>query len=264
MKNKKLYLISAMAMLFTAGNALAADFSFTPRAGIGMMNYDFEWKNTSNQSVLYEVSDTLILGTVGATASAGIVYVDAYMQKTNEGDNDVNWPVGSMNYKYDITDLSMTLGVNVWKNLSVYAGWKDHETSFDGSGDLSAQDTFESDGFFGGLAFGLVFDPGVLSVNLAYADLNGDYQTGQTIPGWGQRSWRAQDVSANGFTVGAGWRGFIGELLSYSLQADWYKYTFDDFSTEYSQNGGAYGPATFTSEIEEEALTFRAMIAYQL
>ncbi len=266
---KKVCLVLATICLgFIGSNAMAVDVSFTPRGGAGIMFYNLDWsKYTPNGGsiTLGDASDTVFLANVGGTVSINRFYFDAYIQKTTEGEDDAGWDTNYTN-TFEIMDYSFAFGYNVLDSLSTYVGWKGRQTDmefYNKANDGNYNDvTFESQGFFIGAAYGFVFDAGTLSFNAAYVRLEGELTQDQIRSNGTTIVLKATDATSNGFTVGVAWKGFIGEKWSYTLTADWLKNSYDDFSFNETINGVPQGTRGYTTEIDEEAYTMKAMVSY--
>jgi hypothetical protein len=278
-------LLSLPCFLIT-GNALAVvDVSFIPRAGIGYTYYSFEWgehKPTDPESTLVDVDVNLLTGTLGGTFTVDNFYFDAYLQKSTTGSDE--YQLANRNtphdWDVDIFDYSLTMGYNVWRSLAVYGGWKGHQTDLDGSriGETWQDYEFNSEGWFTGLSYGIpIGENNLLSFNAAYAWLEADMKghqifSAETDTGWPagtNREFKADNGDATGITLGASWKGYLTDALSYTASVDWYAYNYEDFQTEYSRYGGTlperpWYQTDVTNTADEQSFSARFTINYDL
>ena len=279
MKKQFFALISAPVLLL-AGNAQAVDISFIPRADIGYTNYSFEWTEQVIPDVgvpgpkhtITDISVNLLTGSIGGTLTVGKFYLDAYLQQSTEGSDDytIGGYTHATDWDVDVFDYALTAGYNVWSTLAIFGGWKGHETTLDGNvllnngiTNVNWDNSFETDGFFLGASYGFVIgEAGVLSINAAYAWMNGDFEGHQTYSSGTTRDFKADDGDSGGFRIGIGWKGYITDALAYSVNADYYSYSYDDFKHKYSKNGAPYVQTNWNNEIDESAYSLRAGISY--
>lgn len=278
----------ASAGLLLAQNALAVDFSVIPRASIGYENYSIEW--ASGPVTMADLDVNLATGTIGVTATINKFYMDAYVAQSLQGSDDHTIAVNSNGvlvtlpneWDVDVFDYAFTAGYNVWKTLAVYAGWKGHTTNMDATTNIPANwlgiqglpavpnainwdVELKYSGPFIGASYGWqIGESNLLSVNAAYAWMSGDLDTVLTsqwdpnlqksLSNLGKSlSTNGDDGDASGLTLGISWKGLITDALSYTVSADWYKYSFDGFTV---QDG------TVDHDIDEEAYSLRFTMSY--
>lgn len=248
-------------------SANADEMTFTPRASLSIAAYEFSQtarpgalaptgiNNNDFPEVKFDVTFK-ILG-VGATFFKNGYYFDLALQKSLEEEdsftlNDPGLPGGSFNenFKGDREDSSMTLGRKILDNRgAIYVGYKIGKSEADGN--QGQHLSFEEEGFFIGANYAWVIpDSGVLSVNLAFADLDGDLKEEVTNPAF--ESPAVLDVpldinassDAQGLSYGISWSQRLSNSLSYTIGIDARSYTFDNIVDS--------NPSTITSAEFEE------------
>lgn len=212
-----------------------------------------------------------------------------------EGSDDETYDYAYYDTDFDVFAYALTLGYNITGGLSVFAGWNSHETSFTDQfsytdsvlsalDPLDGETEFSADGWFLGLSYGWnLFEDSTLSIKAAYALLDGDltsrydsysfysYEGSNTIYYSRNHVTINNDGGdATGMTIGVAWKSYLTDSLSYSITADWYKYTFDDFSGNEITVDWGYdneGPQQYyddsSSDVEEESYIFRFALSYQ-
>ncbi|MCW8932804.1 MAG: hypothetical protein OQL19_21515 [Gammaproteobacteria bacterium] len=137
---------------------------------------------------------------------------------------------------------------------NVYFGYKNGKS--EASGTLGTDLTFEEDGFFIGASYGWVIaDAGMLSINAAYADLNGNLKE---VPGPSYPTNLAMDADSNatGLSYGISWNGNISEKMGYSISFDANDYEFDDLKDNSAT-------LALPDKIEETFYTGKVSISYR-
>lgn len=234
-------------------SVVADELTFTPRASISIASYEFTQSprpgalaptginNNDFPEVKFDVTFK-ILG-VGATIFKNGFYLDLMIQKSLEEEDsfsmsDPNLPLPgntfSENFKGDRQDTSLTIGRKILDNRgAIYAGYKTGKSEADG--DQGQHLSFEEDGFFIGTNYAWIIpDSGVFSINLAFADLNGDLREDVTNPAFASPAVLAVPLDTNassdaqGLSYGIAWSSRISDSLSYSLSLDAKSYTFDN------------------------------------
>ena len=278
MKKKILAAMLALPCFFVAENGFALDVGFVPRAAVGYTYYSFEWTEQQppdSKNTLADLNVNLMTGTLGGTMTFDKLYFDAYIQQSTTGSDDylIDGHAYPVDWDVDILDYALTLGFNVWRTMAVYGGWKGHETTLEGTEVGRTWDAeFDTNGWFTGLSYGIpIGESNMLSFNIAYAWLEGDIENHQIYdgryysrPAGTTRDFRANNGDADGFTLGASWKGYITDALSYTLSGDWYDYSYEDFDHEYSLNGASYSPTDWTDTVDEQAYSFRFVLSYDL
>ena len=275
MKKKIIVSLLSVPCFLVAQNGFALEASFIPRANIGYSYYSIEWSEAQVPETGITVADlnvNLLTGSVGGTVTLNKFYIDTYVQQSMDGSDDYHiegWRQ-PIDWDVNIFDFSVALGYNVWKGLAVYGGWKRHETAMDGYGSSSDWPNwdyeFDTEGWFTGVSYGVpIGEANLLSFNVAYAWLEGDFQGTQlSTNGMSSRAFQADDGDSGGVTIGAAWKGYLTDLLSYSVTVDWYAYSYEDFQHNYSKNGEAFYQTNWTNTVDEEAMSCRFTISYDL
>lgn len=258
--------------------ARADEMTFTPRASLSIASYEFSQtsrpgalaptgiNNNDFPEVKFDVTFK-ILG-VGATFFKNGYYFDLALQKSLEEEdsftlNDPGLPGGSFNenFKGDREDSSMTLGRKILDNrAAIYIGYKTGKSEADGN--QGQHLSFEEDGFFIGANYSWVIpDSGVISVNLAFADLDGELTEDVTNPAFESPAVLnvPLDINASsdaqGLSYGISWSSRLSNSLSYTIGIDARSYTFDNIVDS--------NPATITSaEFEETFISTSASLFF--
>ena len=151
-------------------------------------------------------------------------------------------------FEGDRRDYALTFGKKILENRGgIYAGYKVGKSQ--ASGNQGETLSFEERGFFIGANYGWpIAGKGFLSLNLAFADLDGDLKEDVTNPAFASLPIPlSMDASsdAQGLSYGVSWSSRLSQKLSYSLALDAKKYTFDNVTDK--------NPAVIPSnEFEEE------------
>lgn len=264
---------------FISSSAVADELSFTPRASISIASYEFTQSprpgalaptginNNDFPEVKFDVVFK-ILG-VGGTFFMNGYYLDMALQKSlDEEDsftlNDPALPGGSFNetFKGDREDKAITFGRKILDNRGgIYIGYKLGKSEADGN--QGQHLSFEEDGLFIGANYAWFFGhSGVLSINLALADLDGDLKEDVTNPAFNSPTVLAVPLDidassdAQGLSLGVSWSSRLSEKMSYSIGMDAKSYTFDNVTD--------INPATITSrEFKETFIGATFSIFYQ-
>jgi len=235
-------------LLFCSGSLHAEKMQFIPRASVSIAEYDFTQSarpnalapsginNNDFPEVTFNVTFK-ILG-IGGTFFKNDYYFDlSYAKSLKEEDSftldDPAIPGGSFteNFKGDREDYAFTFGKKILERRGgVYIGYKGGTS--EAAGDQGTDLKFKEKGFFLGGNYGWpVSDAGVISVNLAYAWLDGDLTERVTNPLFTSLPIPLDtDASsdATGVSYGISWSAGITDKLSYSVGIDAKKYTFED------------------------------------
>jgi hypothetical protein len=236
--------------LILSGPLFADELKFIPRASLGVVSYDFTQSARPNalaptginNNEFPEVNFAVtfkMLGVGGTFLKNGYYFDVSYQKSLEEEDSftleDPALPGGvfTETFKGDREDYSVTFGKKLLENrLGLYAGYKAGTSQ--ATGDQGQVLSFEEDGLFIGVNYGWqIGDKGVLSVNLAYADLEGDLKEDVNNPAFASPEVLAvpldTDASsdAQGLSYGLSWSSRLTQKLSYSVALDAKKYTFD-------------------------------------
>jgi len=258
---KKLLLFSVFSIYSFPYNVFAEDeISFIPRTWVGVANYSF--KQDARLGVMPDGSNFpevkfdvnfLMLG-VGLTS----VYKDFYLDFSYQGSSDesdyFNESGFSEKLTGDRTDYSATIGMRIFDNRgNVYVGYKNGKS--DASGNSGTQLTFKEDGFFIGSSYGwIISDIGLLSVNIAYADLDGNLKE-EPGPGYPSGLGMDADSEASGLSYGILWSSHLFNDIGYTLSIDANSYEFDHIKEN--------STTSLPDKIEEELITAKFSISYR-
>ena len=246
-------LILAHAIVCVSPCAIAEDLSFLPRLTIGYMNYSLEIPSLFPGVVptsKFE-ANTAVIG-AGATLSWNRLYLDAYGQTSGKMSDSLSVPILNYNEEYDgyLTDFLLAAGVNITDNFSIYMGYK--YDKLDLSGNIGFNSNFQEDGYFLGASYGWVIQgSGVLALNLAVADLDGNlrFQTPALNADFDGT------CNARGLSYGISWKSAIIDNWGYSVALNGYQYKFKDIVDKRFD-------ITIPGEILEDMFTVRVSISY--
>lgn len=263
----RFYLLMALLLLqpLSTKTAFAKDVLFVPRMSLTVAQYEFTKPPTVNGlgagTDFPEVSFDLtfkFLG-LGGTIFKNSYYLDLFYQtSTNENISfiaeDPAIPGGNFSANFDARrrDYALTFGKKIHDGrASIYAGYKEGKT---GGPQAQGQHlSFEEKGFFIGGNYGwLISDLGVISLNLAYAKMDG-YRTQKSTTGFESQGFIIDlngDGDADGLSYGATWSSRLTDHISYSLGLEVRQYSFDNIKDVNPEK------VPFTDEIEE---TFRGI-----
>jgi hypothetical protein len=222
------------------GGLFAKDLQFVPRASISVAKFEFSKPPTANAlpgggafpEVKFDMNFKL-LG-VGGTLFKENYYLDVFYQKSLEdkasfsveipGDKGGRY---SDNFKGARRDASFTFGKKILDGrASVYGGYRSGKTG--GPQSQGRHLSFEEKGFFVGGNYGwLVSDSGVLSVNLAYAKLDGN-RTQKAITGVEAFPYISLNGEGDtkGLSYGVNWSSRLTDHISYSAGLEVREYDF--------------------------------------
>lgn len=266
---KKHFLLTSpigLAALIAIGlsplNSQAEEISFIPRIWLGVSDYQF--KQAPRKGALPDGSDfpqvkfdaTFLMTGIGLTGIYERFYIDlSYQDSSTEKDSfsGVNF---YEEFKGDRRDYSTTLGMKILNNQgNIYIGYKNGKTS--GKGNAGTHLTFEEDGFFIGSSYGWVIaEKGLLAVNAAYADLDGNLKE---IPGSIYPTGLGMDANseATGLSYGISWTSMISPEMGYSIALD-----ANDYKFKHLKDNSTRIP--LPSKIEETLYTAKLSVFYRL
>ena len=269
------WLVFCLTGIFVQKAEADTDFKFQPRVSAGWIDYTLEIEPSDSLAGMdWELSDSMAVGTIGATFFLSKFYLDLSYQHTAKGHTGISggrfYEAGDNPYiplYADVTivgdsefyhwNYTITIGYQLLDNLSLYAGYKKNETSFDvdtqaidhliDDGSLTGTPGFpifftyigdfdvdtETKGPFLGGTYGFIIgDKGVLSLNLAVAFLEGDInQSGNVVD---PRTGVPDDIfdmdssgDSIGLSYGIGWQSTLTDRLGYFLSFKGYNYDFE-------------------------------------
>lgn len=243
--HSRFYLLMALLLLqpLCTKTSFAKDVLFVPRMSLSIMQYEFTKPTTVNGlgdgEDFPELSTDLnfkLLG-LGGTLFKDSYYLDLFYQtSTNESSSftaeDPAIPGGTFYGNFDgrRREYALTFGKKIFDGRGgIYAGYKDGKTG----GPLPQEQhlSFEEEGFFIGGNYGwLVSDLGVISLNLAYAKMDGN-RIQKTNTGFEEQGFII-DLNGNGDTeglsYGATWSSHLTDHISYSIGLEVRQYFFDN------------------------------------
>lgn len=242
--------------------AAALDLAVQPRLNTGLMYYDFEQEDLFRLVQLGDdiavirpfgpssgisFSDTMPFIGGGATVFFDRFFVDAYVQKAFDGeDEDTQERItifpsneflsNRISREWDRHEYSISAGYAVTDNFALFVGYKRSDTEFDemnvltnrGTGEVNTFDSnldYEQDGpFIGGNYGWRIRETGTLALNLGVAFVDGEIKT--TSPGGDTPKITGDTV---GLTVGLSWTAPLPilENFNYTVGVDGYNYDFE-------------------------------------
>jgi hypothetical protein len=231
------------------GISFAEDILFIPRASLSISQYNFTQSkrpgalaptginNNDFPEVNFDVTFKM-LGVGGSFLKKGY-YFDAFYQKSlKEEDSfilkDPALPDGrfSENFKGDREDYTLTFGKKILdKRAGIYIGYKDGKSQ--APGDQGQNLKFQENGFFiGGNYVWPLTKRGSISINLAYARLDGNLSEKINNPAFASPAVLAAPLDTNassdarGLSYGISWSSRITDHVSYTIGLDTKKYIF--------------------------------------
>jgi hypothetical protein len=240
--------------------AFAKEVRFIPHASLSVTKYEVVRRSVAkglpDGTSFPEISldyTYKFLG-VGGTLFKNSYYLDMFYQRSSDEASSfsVDNPtipdsVLSAVFNGRRRDYSLTLGKKILDGQAgIYVGYKEGKSG--GPQPQGDYLSFEEKGFFIGGNYGwLISDLGVISLNLAYAKMDGNRTQKRKIVYNGQSI--TLDFNGNGDTdglsYGVAWASRITEYLSYSVGLEVRRYSFDNIK---DVNPEKY---SFTDNIEE-------------
>lgn len=244
---KSLVAMCAMA----AGQYAVADSKITwvPQIGLQMKNLDFFQEIESGDEII-DSEGGLDVDMPTLTASLTAVYEKFYVsfkyEDTFDGaSSDSDVPFTDSETNVERTDLSVTLGYNVWNSLNLFVGYMEGESKltpqpicptfptqeaevncgtegFNGNlahehfiNDLTPYvQTYKEDGWYLGASYGWkLTKSGNFSMSLAYADLDANYK--ENYLGEGSGADFDFDGKSDGLSFGINWSDRLTKRLGY-------------------------------------------------
>jgi len=277
-KNMRSFLYLLMALLFLlplcSSTVLAKDMLFVPRVSVAVSQYEFTKPTTVNglgegksfPEVNFDVTFKF-LG-LGGTVFKNSYYFDMFYQHSTNEETSFSvedLAIPTLDHRFSVSvearrrDYSFTFGKKILDGRAgIYAGYKEGKT-----GGPQAQGehlSFEEKGFFiGGNYRWLISDIGVISLNLAYAKMDGN-RTQKTNTGAEDKGFIINldgNGDAEGLSYGASWSSRLTDHISYSVGLEVRRYTFDNIKDVNPQ-------ISFTDEVEEtfSGITFSTYYSF--
>ncbi len=231
--NNRLVLIAfSLATLITLP-AQAQSLLFIPRVETGLSQYTLEFNDAPLPPIPPLTDGNSSIGTttqllvpflrLGGTVVVENFYFDAYYHFTAEATDDVFIPALDLagSFTGDRREVNLTAGYQVSAGISLFAGYRESDTS--ASGDMQLSYEFEHKGLVAGGAYAFFLsDSTSLSISLAYVDLDANLQ---------QSFFGQFDVDdegdGGGFKIGATSRTQISDDWAVTLAVDWLSYKYD-------------------------------------
>ncbi len=240
---------------------MAADFSLESRTVLGMMNYQYEEVFTASSDVKW--SDTMPFLGIGMTLGYKNFSFDVYAQKSDTGEdsffNKGQYYTKDHNATFNHDDYAVNFGYSTDSLfgglLSFIVGYKVGETKIGGLRRYYLDNSFlyntpesskiKTRGPTIGIAYGLpVGKSSMLGINVAYAWLDGDYESNQMN----------LEINPTATTFGINWSSPITNKLTYRIALDAYEYPTIVLPTD----------SRITIEsIKEQIVSLKASLAYR-
>lgn len=250
--------MTTLCLILGSTPVYSNDINFTPRASLSFAQYNFAQSERPNAlapnplnnsdfpEVTFEVTFKM-LG-IGGTFSKNGYYLDLFAQNSSEEEDTFDFPAASFSetFKGDRSDTSITFGKKILDNRgAIYIGYKAGESSADGNNGQSL--TFKEDGLFIGTNYAWRVSDGAISINIAYADLEGKLKEEVTANFGALNVPLDTDATsdAQGVSYGISYSGNISKHLNYSIGIDSQKYTFENIK---DSNPNAIVSDKFTEE----------------
>lgn len=250
--------ISMFFLIFVYFNTASASgngkTAVVPRVSTGYMDYELKIPGAPPvfPSQNFSVS-TYFIGT-GTTIFKQGFYFDAYAQTTDKADDNSEAPGIGYYETFDgrRNDYSFSVGYTVTTRSALYFGYKNGRTGT--SGNLGGTSVFRENGFFIGGTYGWqIAKKGVLSLNLALADLDGDIKFNTpALPGLALNS-----VSeTTGISYGIAWQSRLNDNYNYSVSLDRHAYEFKNMIDRAS--------GALSGQIDEDMLSLKLSISREM
>lgn len=287
------------ALLPAAGSAL--DLTIEPRFQVGVMDYEFEQKLATLEGQKdhgFKLVSSMPFVGAGTTIFANRFFLDVYAQKASSGSDTATNKLETeenvfdfiVDSDYEREEYSVSVGYTLGSQWALFGGYRTAKTRFENNdifrevvstdAILLAQSkyrpSFKQDGFFFGGVYALpVSKYGAITFNVAFAILDGEYDSRNTLsiqavdsegtllldpddgtPVFDETVLRGVNHSGDtvGVNFGASWKGRIGEKVGYSLGVNGYSYDFENTSSEEGK---------FLADLSESVLRFSAGLSYR-
>jgi len=254
-----LFLAALLLQPLCASRAVAKDLLFVPRLSLSVARYEFFKPPTvnglPNGDEFPEMDFDLtfkFLG-LGGTWFKNGYYLDlSYQASTKESitftAEHPDFPGGKFSTDFDgrRRDYSLTIGKKIFDGRGgIYTGYKEGKSG--GPQSRGQHSSFEEKGFFIGGNYGWpISDLGIISLNLAYAKMDGNRILKSSVDLNGNR---VIDLNGNGdadgLSYGATWSSRLTDNISYSIGLEVRKYSFDNIKDINPER------VPFTDELEE-------------
>lgn len=240
-------LAAALALSAVSAPVVAEGVSFTPRATLAFSSYKFTQTERPgalpaniNGGVFPEVKFDVVFQILGI---GGTFFKDGYyldLSASKSADEEDSFEFAPMNFtetfKGDRSDTNITFGRKILDNrATLFLGYKTGKSQ--AKGDQGQRLVFEEKGFFvGGNYSWPVMQGSVVTLNVAYAKLDGDLTEDVTNPGFIQitqdNGLPPLDINASsdatGLSYSLGFASRLTDTMSYSIAYEIKNYTFDN------------------------------------
>ena len=213
-------------------------YSIIPYTEVGISHYSLEFKGDvpvpiGDKVIFVEGDNKFIMDfptiKLGLAGSFGHFTANLSYKTTGEGTDTQQFepivpgtdPLPSIKWTGDRTEYSASGAYSFKQGISVFAGYRESETTGTGSGNSVYE--FDHDGYFLGGSYRLgLTDTGGLTFSLGYAWL--DVELDEVLRGVELPS---IEGDGSGVKVGAVWRDFFNQDWGYSVAAEYYEYDYD-------------------------------------
>lgn len=214
----------------SAAEAGQSAVTFIPSVALGYRNLEFT-PAYINGVQKGKVDDSFL----NMNAAATLVYRKVFFNlsyDTNLTDGEISTGNDSVigTASLERSDLAATLGMSVFKNTSLFVGYKfgttnilpDPNDANMGQRSSGYEQEYEESGFFIGGSYSLDFkNKGSLIGSIAYAQMDGEYTDNATS------SALKYDGDTEGFSYGARWVGLLSQDFDYFIDLKMNRYEFE-------------------------------------
>lgn len=235
------YVMASLSFFCLSNNAVAEEIKFTPRASLSISQYNFVQSERPNALAPTNINGnnfpevkfnvTFKMLGIGGTFSKNGYYVDVFAQQSSKEKDTFNFDAANFSetFKGDRSDTSFTFGKKILDNKgALYIGYKTGKSAADGNQGQSL--TFEEKGFFIGTNYAWLLSGGVLSLNVAYASLDGDLKEKVTANFGTLNQPLDTDATsdAQGISYGISYSANLSKHWNYSIGIDTQNYVFNN------------------------------------
>lgn len=250
-----------------AGSGLvqAKDWSIVPNIGFQYRNLEFDQKFSNLNTAFPEGGLTVDLPTIstGLTFIWRKLYASLKYESSFEANADSDVPfTGYESFVGDVpaldrkvqtevtrTDLSFTVGYNIWAGLNVFGGYLDGETELTPDPSLRIFDNgiaqnlaqierdfanseyrqkYTEEGWYLGVSYGwAILEAGTLSVSGAYALMDGTYEDNAVPDSNGQGTDFKYEGDSTGYSLAVSWSAPLTKHVGYYFDLRRQAYDFD-------------------------------------
>jgi len=299
-----LYYPLILSLIIVPSVGYTLDLTIEPRVQAGIMDYQFEQKpaalggSSKSKDHGFKLVSSMPFVGIGTTLFLSQFFLDVYGQKAFSGSDSATNKLEDEEVSFDFIvdsdiereEYSVSVGYTLGSQWALFGGYRAAKTQFNNSDiyrEVVAKDallvanskyspSFKQNGFFFGGAYAFpVLKHAVVTFNVAFAILEGKYDSRNTLsiqgvdsegellldpddgtPIFDDTVKRGVDHSGDtvGLNFGASWKGRIGERVGYSLGINGYSYDFDNKSGDEGK---------FLADLSESVLRFSGGLSYQ-